>query len=180
MGSWIDSTELSVRTTQKTTQTKPLGPAIRSRAFFLNEMKKFFARLILLLSIAMLGYCSYAQKQPSKTYNISAALQMNAVADTIMGEYDIHPYRVVVSDRKFVFVNYNADDISFDIMSKPKVEVDDYMQTTSFYIGHKGNDLSTYKKVEIVRNTKSKVTVIRFYYDTDDTDEFETYIIYLV
>lgn len=148
--------------------------------FFLNEMKKFFARLILLLSIAMLGYCSYAQKQPSKTYNISAALQMNAVADTIMGEYEIHPYRVVVSDRKFVFVNYNADDISFDIMSKPKVEVDDYMQTTSFYIGHKGNDLSTYKKVEIVRNTKSKVTVIRFYYDTDDTDEFETYIIYLV
>lgn len=59
---------------------------------------------------------------------------MNAVADTIMGEYEIHPYRVVVSDRKFVFVNYNADDISFDIMSKP----------------------------------------------TDDTDEFETYIIYLV
>ena len=105
---------------------------------------------------------------------------MNAVADTIMGEYEIHPYRVVVSDRKFVFVNYNADYISFDIMSKPKVEVDDYMQTTSFYIGPKGNDLSTYKKVEIVRNTKSKVTVIRFYYDTDDTDEFETYIIYLV
>lgn len=102
--------------------------------FFLNEMKKFFARLILLLSIAMLGYCSYAQKQPSKTYNISAALPMNAVADTIMGEYEIHPYRVVVSDRKFVFVNYNANDISFDIMSKP----------------------------------------------TDDTDEFETYIIYLV
>ena len=149
-------------------------------------MKIKFMKLLLLVSIIMFGYCCYSQKKPSyKIYNISDALQINSQTDTVMGQYDIFPYRAMLSDRKFKLINYNNEDTEYLIMTKPRVTTEKIrgglLYKTYFYVGDPEEDIETYKKVLICRFTgKNPQTIIYFYIDVDDTDGYHTHIAYII
>lgn len=149
-------------------------------------MKNKFVKLLLLVSIVIGSHNSFSQKKPSfKTYNIAQALQIDNKTDTVMAEYDIFPYRVMLSDRKFKLINYNNEDTEYYIMTKPRVTKEQVrgglLYKTYFWVGYPEENVETYKQVLVYRLTgKKPYTIIYFYYDTDDADGYDTHIAYIV